>query len=207
MAYKDCYKNNNIEYQWLSFFDFDEFLEFPNKNMTIKKFLNNKIFEKCHNVKLHWLIYINNNSLYYENKPLKERLNIPDYQNIANNVIKSTVRGNLHINYWNNMANPHSSSSNKFIACSSSGKIISPSSFLSHPPDYKNAFLKHYYFKSFEEYCIKIKRSRSDMTSTENKNNILSIIKDLYLKNKGNKIKIKILKNVFKEDFLSITRK
>ena len=40
MSYKDCYKNNNIEYQWLSFFDFDEFLEFPNKNMTIKKFLN-----------------------------------------------------------------------------------------------------------------------------------------------------------------------
>ena len=26
-AYYDCYKNNNRKYDWLSFFDFDEFLE------------------------------------------------------------------------------------------------------------------------------------------------------------------------------------
>ena len=105
------------------------------------------------------------------------------------------------------MDNPHSSSSDEYISCSSSGKIISPSSFFNDPPEYKNAFLKHYLFKSFEEYCMKIKRSRSDMTSTENKDNIISLIKDLYLKSKGNKIKIKILKSIFKEDFMSITRK
>ena len=175
--------------------------------MTIKKFLNSKIFKKCQNVKLNWLVYINNNSLYYEKKPLKERLNVPDRKNIANNVIKSTVRGNLHKNYWNNMDNPHSSSSEEFISCSSSGKIISSSSFFNEPPEYKNAFLKHYLFKSFEEYCMKIKRSRSDMTSKENKDNIISLIKDLYLKSKGNEIKIKILKSIFKEDFMSITRK
>ena len=122
-------------------------------------------------------------------------------------MIKSTVRGNLHKNYWSNMQNPHSSSSNEFISCSSSGKIISSSSFFNNPPDYKNAFLKHYSFKSFEEYCMKIKRSRSDMTSIENKDNIISLIKELYLKNKGNKIKIKILKSIFKEDFISIIRK
>ena len=26
-SYKDCYKNNNLFYDWLSFFDMDEFLE------------------------------------------------------------------------------------------------------------------------------------------------------------------------------------
>ena len=104
------------------------------------------------------------------------------------------------------MPNPHSSSSNKFITCSSSGKIISPTSFFIEKPEYTIAVLKHYIFKSFEEYCMKIQRSRSDLTSKENKNNIMEIIKNLYLQNKGNKTKIKILNTIFKEDFLSIKR-
>ena len=87
------------------------------------------------------------------------------------------------------MPNPHTSS-NEFTACSSSGKIVSPTSFFIEQPEYKIAFLKHYIFKSFEEYCIKIQRSRSDLTSKENKNNIMEIIKKLYLQNKGNKAKI-----------------
>ena len=175
--------------------------------MTIKKFLNSKIFKKCQNVKLNWLIYRNHNLLYYENKPLKERLNIPEPKSLTNKHIKSTVRGNLTKNYWNNMMNPHSSTSDEFISCSSSGKIISSSSPFNYPPDFRIAFLKHYYAKSFEEYCMKIKRSRSDMTSTENENNIRELIKNLYLQNKENKEKIKILKNVFKGDFLEIIRK
>ena len=205
-AYQNCYKNNNHKYQWLSFFDFDEFLEFNSKNMTIKKFLNTKIFKKCQNIKLNWLVYNNDNSLYYENKPLKERLNFPERNNLANKHIKSTVRGNLTKNYWNNMTNPHSSSSDEFISCSSYGKIISPSSPFNYPPEYKNAFLKHYSFKSFEEYCYKIKKARSDMTSTENKYFIISLIKNLYSQNKGNEEKIKIIKQVFKEDFLRIIK-
>ena len=102
--------------------------------------------------------------------------------------------------------NPHSSSSDEFISCSSYGKIISPSSPFNYPPEYKNAYLKHYSFKSFEEYCYKIKRARSDMTSIENKNFIISLIKYLYSQNKRNKEKIKILKKVFKKDFLRIIK-
>ena len=142
--------------------------------MTIKKFLNNKIFKSCQNVKINWIIYTNNNALYYENKTLKERFTNPDYKNPNNKHIKSTIRGNLPINYWYNMKNPHSST-NKFISCSSSGKRVSSSSPFVSPPDYKNSFLKHYRFKSFEEYCNKIKRSRSDFTTIENKKNIKKI--------------------------------
>ena len=70
------------------------------------------------------------------------------------------------------MINPHTSSNN-FTACSSSGKIISHTSYFTEQPEYKIAFLKHYMFKSFEEYCIKIQRSRSDQTSKVNKYNIM----------------------------------
>ena len=50
-SYKDCYGKNNIFYDWLSFFDFDEFLELNPKNTTIQKFLNNKRYKKCQNNK------------------------------------------------------------------------------------------------------------------------------------------------------------
>ena len=40
-AYIDCYEKNKNNYDWLSFFDFDEFLEL-NKNKNIKEYLNNK---------------------------------------------------------------------------------------------------------------------------------------------------------------------
>jgi hypothetical protein len=81
-AYKNCYQKYNHKFEWLSFFDFDEFLEFKYKGMTIKKFLKTKKFEKCQSVKINWIIYGNNNSLLYEDKPLKERFNIAELNNL-----------------------------------------------------------------------------------------------------------------------------
>ena len=93
-SYKDCYGKNNIFYDWLSFFDFDEFLELNPKNTTIQKFLKNKRFKKCQNIKINWVFYFNSNSLNYENKPVQQRI----YSSVKlNKHIKSTVRGNLSI--------------------------------------------------------------------------------------------------------------
>ena len=70
--------------------------------------------------------------------------------------IKSTVRGNLSVNYWLNLKNSHSSTLN-VTTCSSSGKIIKYDSPFNYPPNCKNARLNHYYYKSFEEFCLKTK--------------------------------------------------
>ena len=94
------------------------------------------------------------------------------------------------------MKNPHSSINN-FIACSSSGKIVDNSSPFISPPDINNSFLKHYLFKSFEEYCNKIKRARSDLTSIENNKYINNLINYLYNENKNNNIKLNIIKKIF----------
>ena len=147
-AYKDCYQMNSKYYDWLSFFDIDEFLEIDKKYKTIQDFLSDKIFKSCKSIKINWLIYNNNNSLYYQKKNIQERVKYPEYNNPGNIHIKSTVRGNLTINYWKRMGNPHSSSLN-YSSCSSSGKNIRFDSFLNNPPDYTNAKLRHYYYKSF----------------------------------------------------------
>ena len=86
-------------------------------------------------------------------------MKIPLFNSSINVHIKSTVRGNLSKNYWSKAINPHTSI-NKFIACSSSGKIINYTSPIIAPPDIKYAYLKHFQNKSFEEYCLKIKRGR-----------------------------------------------
>ena len=144
------------------FFDFDEFLELRN-NKSIKEFLSNKEFNKCKNIKINWVVYSDNDLVYYDNRSIQERFTKPLLENKMNYHIKSTVRGHLKKNFWNKIYHPHSSNVS-FTACSSTGKILKDySSPFQIPPNYENAYLKHYSTKSIEEYIHKIKRGRADL--------------------------------------------
>ena len=187
-AYYDCYEKNKYIYDWLSFFDFDEFLQLIPENRTIQDFLNDTVFDDCQNVKLNWVFYNSEKELlYYENKPLKIRLTKNEGASI---LTKSTVRGKSHINYWYKMHNPHTSI-RRYKSCSSSGKNVRHNSPSIDPPDYKNAYLKHYYYKSFEEFCRKLKRGTPDSLSYS------PMIKRIFEENKNKTEKLKIIKNVF----------
>ena len=72
-------------------YDADEFLEFNDKNMTIKNYLEMPFFDKCDAIKIHWKIFNDNNLVYYDNRTLKERF--PYAQNYHNNFHKSIIRG------------------------------------------------------------------------------------------------------------------
>ena len=87
------------------------------------------------------------------------------------------------------MNNPHTSL-NKFVTCSGSGKIINYSASYS-PPDIKLAYLKHYYFKSFEEFFIKKNRGDGD------KNNLNKKLKEIFDSNKNDSNKLEIMKKIF----------
>ena len=157
-----------------------------------------------YNIKINWLIYKNQNSLYFENKPLQQRIKTYDFKDSKNKHIKSTIRGNLAVNYWNDIPNPHSSNLN-ITTCSSSGKLIEYNSPFNFPPDYTNAKLKHYYYKSFEEYCIKINRGKCDY-SKFNSNQLAKIyFKRLYNANKNDTKKLLIMKSIFKDSIYNIT--
>jgi hypothetical protein len=179
------------------FFDFDEFLELKEPNQNIKDFLGKKKYKDCINIKINWLMYSDNDLIYYENKTLKERFSTPILNDSTNFIIKSTVRGNLKVNYWKNMDNPHSSNNN-YISCSSSGKIIDSKAFFNIPPDFNYAILKHYATKTIEEYCLKLKRGRSDV-KIELNNNILKETFNNYFfqRNKKTKAKINYIKKIF----------
>ena len=186
-AYIKCYDKNKNKYDWISFFDADEFLELKPVNIKIQDFLGNKRYNKCDNIKINWILY-EHNTYYYENISLFKRKN---YTTTIIPAIKSTVRGKYKLNYWRNAGNPHSSNK-RFKACTSSGKSTSYKNFYVYPPDIKYAFLRHYYYKSFEEYCIKLKRGKADRDENINKIIIL-----YYKKNKNDYKKLKIMKKIF----------
>ena len=120
-AYIDCYEKNNKDYDWLSFFDIDEFLEIKPHAKTIQKFLTNERYTNCDTIKINFLFYSDNELLYYEKKPLQERFTTPLYKHGNNAFIKSTVRGGLKENYWSQQCYVHTSAM-KCNTCNSLGK-------------------------------------------------------------------------------------
>jgi len=72
-AYYDCYEKNSKYCDWLSFYDLDEFLYLKN-NKNIKQILSDKKFEKCDNVKINWIVYSDNNLIYYDDRKFKNFL-------------------------------------------------------------------------------------------------------------------------------------
>jgi len=159
-AYYDCYEKNNKNYDWLSFFDLDEFLEF-NNSQNLQTFFGDEKFKECQVIKINWLMYSDNDLLYYENKPLAERFNTYLINDISNRAIKSTARGNLTINYWKKSRNPHTALTN-YINCNSAGERVSIKSYHVVPPHHESAYIKHYAVKTIEEYCNKMKRGYPD---------------------------------------------
>ena len=193
--YYHCYENNNKKYDWLSFFDFDEFLVIKPKNQSIQNFLYNKRYNNCDTIKINFLYYSDNEHLYYSNKSVQERFRIPLYKHYGNKVIKSTIRGNLKENYWKKNFCAHTSLM-KYRTCDSTGNLTRYNSFIIKV-NFSFAYLKHYYTKSVEEYCHKIKRGEAFYNNINyTKKRKLFKIKRYFSFNKKTKEKMELFKKL-----------
>ena len=153
-----CYQSYHNSYDWLIFYELDEFLYLKKYN-SVKKFLISKKFDKCESIQLNWVHMSDNNQLFFENKPLIERF--PEKgKNIVKNqynkicFVKTIVRGHLkNINITQNHV-----LSKKLKACDGFGKKSKVKKIESLHPDYKYNFIRHYYGKSVQEFIEKINR-------------------------------------------------
>jgi hypothetical protein len=106
-------------------------------------------------VQLNWIFYTDNNQLYYENKPVKERFtekepNVRGKKKIGVQGIKSVIRGNIknleitcpHILY------------KRTRSCDGFGKRKKISSIITKEPDFEYYYIDHYACKSTEEFII-----------------------------------------------------
>ena len=159
-SYNDCYRRYNKLYDWLIFFDIDEFIYL--KDFTsFKSFLNDKRFDKCNRVQLNWIFYTDNNLIYYENKPLKERFterepNARGKKQGGRQGIKSVIRGNINNM---NITCPHVLSKHT-RSCNGFGKRRKVIDIVTMDADFDYYYIDHYACKSTEEFIInKLKRT------------------------------------------------
>ena len=161
-AFNHCYKKNKLVYDWFIYYDIDEYIHLHNFN-SIKKFLAQRHFHKCHIIYLNNVIHTDNNHIYYYNRSVLERF--PEIENfkyankkylpryIVQDVTKMILKGNMkNVNF----TNPHYLELYDCINCNGFGQSITPRSIHLNRPDHKYFYYDHFYFKSSEEYLHKL---------------------------------------------------
>ena len=150
----DCYSNNYHDYDWLLFFEIDEYIYLYNYN-NIKLFLNQNKFNKCEEIYLNLVCHTDNNLLKYEDKPLAKRFpfKVPQTKHLGKILeMKYIIRG--HINKVhiidNHLGDPFLKS------CNSSGRHEKLFYQYTLNGDQKYYYIDHYYSKSTEEFITKI---------------------------------------------------
>lgn len=168
-SYMDCFNEFKDKYDWIGFWDIDEFIEFENDN-TISDFLQNGIFNNVSCIRLCWKQYTDNGLVVVENDNysvlnrfteifskeycLKHNININNFYK-SNTQAKSIVRTNIS---KFEITSPHVYL--PVITTNAIGEKCNNSKVtIGDSPVWKNAWINHYRFKTIEEYIDnKVKR-------------------------------------------------
>lgn len=94
-CYIDCYENKVKDFDWICFFDIDEFLTFK-KNWNLFGFLNQDKFNDTDTILIPWIHYDDNDLLYYDSRPVMKRFTHLSKRGYHG--VKSIVRTNKIIN-------------------------------------------------------------------------------------------------------------
>lgn len=154
----EIYQLHKTECKWMSFYDFDEYLEFRNQpNMTIQQYFSNPKFEKCNVVIVNWVIFNDNNLVKYDNRSMNERFTNGLFHVGTNRFFKSMIKGNLYWNPWVYDQTSHRPK-HQLRTCDSNGDRAKTFNDVLKPPVLDNVYLKHFATKTVEEYVNKVKR-------------------------------------------------
>ena len=205
-AYQDCYDRYNKEYDWIAFFDCDEFLTFVDGRKNIHDFLTQKKFSKFQLMHINWMVFGDNEMLDNDGRPVVERfansvapLDFYTFHQYPENYhIKSFIRGGLSDIKWNlTFCGASHTPLARYYACADMcGNVCECNSpFLKY--DYSVAYLRHYSTKTIGEWVkTKMKRGYPDQPQSRQKETLaldvffminkrtcekLNYVKDLYL--------------------------
>lgn len=153
-AYNDCIKKYGYSYDWIMFFDVDEYLCLV-YNKNIKDYLST-FPEECDRIAINWMTMDDNDMIDNNGKPLIERLTRPidkygylEYTNIQENKhVKTILRcKNLENKRF---VNPHFISGSVCSMNNKGEKCAANTPFLDI--NWHNAYIKHFRFKTITEY-------------------------------------------------------
>ena len=162
-AYEQCYNENYDKFDWFLFFDFDEYLYIEEN--TLNKFVKLPLYDKCSSILLYWRLYTDNDKKNYATESPIKRFTEPISKNQQRLSYfcdkKPIIKGGMKEFSYDELNHIPKFSSNKesseYLICNSEGKdyeknkndkemIIS----------FENAYIKHFLWRSTEEYCLKL---------------------------------------------------
>ena len=194
--YNITYERYKAKCNLFVFFDFDEYLEIffeKGKNLVLKEFLTNSTFDKCEAILFNWVIYSDNDLIYYDNRTLNERFPEPYFQCRDNVHVKTILRGGLNKTVFLEKKSNHVPEKGVTI-CDSKGNIRQKyNAFAISPPIYDYGYIKHFTTKTAEEYTNKILRglTRNRKLRPEER------VKLFFQYNKFSEEKLKVFENKF----------
>ena len=197
-AYNECYQEFKDQYDWIAFFDCDEFITFGSSAITsVSMALSDERFKDYDMIHINWLMFEDSGLIQNDGRPVMLRFQKivqpldfkRAYDNVPENFhIKSIVRGGLDGVLFNG---PHTPSGIK-KCCNALGNEVDGEKWL-QPFDYSYLFLRHYSDKTIEEYIDKITRGFPDQILTSDKYDYL--LKTRFFKsNKPTREKLAIIK-------------
>ena len=185
---------------WLvTFFDFDEYLVVysdQEEKIKLKEFLSNSKFDKCEAIFFNWLIYTDNDLVYYDNRPSIERFTKANYDSPYNRLVKTMIRGNLNKTTFIPYKSCHKPNQ-EIKMCTPKGQIDdhNPDSLI--PPLFKYGYLMHFSTRTAEEYVTKVKRGNAGNRHESYEERVYSF----FLNNKVTEEKLKIFEKQFNQTF------
>lgn len=183
-AYDECYEEYRTEYDWIAFFDADEYLVILN-GMRINDFLSQDKFKDACAIPFYWMVYGDSGKLHYENKPMYDRFTVPVKNPYSNekNTFKLAIRGDegCHIKFTDaNAIEYNITSRSTFAIISPVGELLEPL-WMYETYTYESAYLKHYQTLTIDEFlCRRFgRRSYADNASSFNKEKVMGIFYEI----------------------------
>ena len=158
-AYKVFYDRNHNEYDYIAYFDCDEYLVLK-EDKSIQEYLRRSIFDDAQVIQLSWLMFGDSGHITYEDRPMYERFTDPIHSKGNLEHVKSIIRCDIDPDYIR-FRNPHTVSCMDLYFVNGEGERIINS--FQQIPSYKLAQLNHYYTKSLEEFLWRYERGRADI--------------------------------------------
>ena len=177
-----CYKTNYLNFDWLIFYEVDEYIHINNLS-NIKQYLSCNKFNNCESIQLIWNMHTDNNQIYYENKSLKDRF--PNSIKIS--TVKSILKGKIPNVFIKSVHKLNSG----LKSCNGLGNRINNTANLLYNKASNYYYIDHYYCKSTEEFIKKM--NKGDVLYSID--NIQDRINVYFRFNKVTKEKIDFIKN------------
>ena len=154
--FTDMYNKLSNEYDWVAFFDMDEFLTLV-KDTNIKDYLSRECFKNANQILINWKTYTDNDLIYDDGRPCLERFTTP--MDINKYVQYEDIKENLHIKciVRTKIANVKCESVHYLSAellenttYNNCGTKIMPGAF--QEINYELSYIKHFFTKTIDEF-------------------------------------------------------